>query len=108
MINDNILTLLDKTPNTILLSVASRVKSRRLEKNWTQKLLASRAGMPIATYRRFERTGEISLRSLIMIAFALNMEDDFETLFTTKTYQSIDDLISNSKNQERKKGRRNE
>ena len=62
MITDNILALLNKTPESILVSIAGRVKLRRLDKNWTQKLLASKAGIPLATYRRFELKGEISLR----------------------------------------------
>ncbi len=107
MINDNILSLLNKTPDLILGSIAGRLKERRLEKNWTQKFLASKAGMPIATYRRFERKGEVSLRGLVMIAIALEMEDDFETLFTTKGYQSIDKLIESNEKKQRKRANNN-
>ncbi len=103
MINNNILTLLDKTPDSILNSIASKVKERRLERNWTQKFLASKAGMPLATYRRFEREGEISLRSLVILSIALGVEDDFNALFSTKNYQSIDDLIDSNNNKQRKR-----
>ncbi|MGL5703864.1 MAG: helix-turn-helix domain-containing protein [Tannerellaceae bacterium] len=103
MINDNILSLLNKTPDSILHLIAERIKERRLEKNWTQKLLASKAGMPIATYRRFEREGEVSLRKLVMIAIALEMENDFDSLFTTKSYQSIDELIEQNERKQRKR-----
>lgn len=103
MINDNILSLINKTPDSILHSIAERIKKRRLEKNWTQKLLASKAGMPIATYRRFEREGEVSLRGLVMIAIALEMEDDFDSLFTTKSYQSFDELIEQNERKQRKR-----
>ncbi len=108
MVNTNILSLLDKTPDSILTSVALRVKERRLERNWTQKFLASKAGMPLATYRRFEREGEISLRSLVMLSIALEAEDDFGLLFSTKNYQSIDELIDTNDNKQRKRATKNE
>ena len=107
MINDNILFLLDKTPDSILNSISVRIKERRLEKNWTQKFLASKAGMPIATYRRFEREGEVSLRGLVMIAIALEMDGDFDALFTTKGYQSIDELIESNEQKPRKRANNN-
>lgn len=107
MINDNILLLLDRTPNALLSSISERVKMRRLEKNWTQQTLASKAGMPIATYRRFERTGEVSLRGLVMIAIALEMEDGFEALFASRTYQSIDELIESTEQKQRKRANKN-
>ena len=104
MITDNILALLNKTPESILVSIAGRVKLRRLDKNWTQKLLASKAGIPLATYRRFELKGEISLRGLSMVAIALGLESDFESLFSTKSYQSMDELLESNKTRERKRG----
>ena len=104
MITDNILALLNKTPESILVSIAGRVKLRRLNKNWTQKLLASKAGIPLATYRRFELKGEISLRGLSMVAIALGLESDFESLFSTKSYQSMDELLESNKTRERKRG----
>ncbi len=108
MISDNILVLLEKTPESILNSVAQRIKERRLERNWTQKYLASKAGMPIATYRRFEQEGEISLRSLVMISIALELEDGFDSLFKEKSYQSIDELINSNYSKPRKRAMINE
>ena len=35
-INDNILSLINKTPDSLMTGVAERVKQRRLEKDWTQ------------------------------------------------------------------------
>lgn len=108
MANANILSLLGKTPDSILTSIAHRVKERRLERNWTQEHLASKAGMALATYRRFEREGEISLRSLVMLSIALDAEDDFGSLFSSKSYQSIDELIDSKEKKERKRATKNE
>lgn len=107
-VNDNILSLIDKTPNLLMSGIAQRVKQRRLEKGWTQKMLAAKAGLSLPSYRRFESSGEISVRSLVMLAFALDMTDEFETLFSSKTYQSIDDIVKSEQTKQRKRGHKNE
>lgn len=104
---DNILSLISKTPDSLMLGIAERVKMRRLEKGWTQNMLATKSGVSLASYRRFESLGEISLRSLVMLAFALDMTDEFETLFSSKTYQSIDDILKTGQVKQRKRGNRN-
>jgi transcriptional regulator with XRE-family HTH domain len=107
-INDNILLLIDKTPDLLMSGIAKRIKQRRLEKEWTQKMLATKAGVSLPSYRRFETSGEISLRSLVMIAFALDMTDEFENLFNKKNYQSIEDIIKAKQPKQRKRGNKNE
>ena len=108
MIDDNILSLINKTPDSLMSGIAKRVKQRRLEKGWTQNFLATKAGVSLASYRRFESSGEISLRSLVMLAFALEMTDEFKNLFSRKTYQSIDDIIKAEQPKQRKRGNINE
>lgn len=107
-ITDNILSLIGKTPDSLMSGIAERVKQRRLEKGWTQKMLAVKAGLSLPSYRRFESLGEIPLRSLVMLAFALDMTDEFETLFSNKTYQSIDDILKAEQPKQRKRGHKNE
>ncbi len=107
-VNDNILSLIGKTPDSLLTGIAERIKQRRLEKGWTQKMLAAKAGVSLPSYRRFESSGEISLRSLVMLAFALDMTDDFETLFSSKRYQSIDDILQAGHAKQRVRGNKNE
>ncbi len=107
-VNDNILSLIGKTPDLLMAGIAQRVKQRRLEKGWTQKALAAKAAVSFPSYRRFESLGEISLRSLVMLAFALDMTDEFESLFGGKTYQSMDELLHTDPSKQRKRGSRNE
>lgn len=95
------------TPSEMSLQIASRVKARRLELNLTQEGLATRAGVKFATYRRFEQTGEISLRGLLQVGMALNATSDFDVLFTQKQYQSLDDVLNEQK-VTRKRGKKNE
>ena len=91
---NNILLLNVANPSDIALQIAARVKARRLELNLTQEGLASRAGVKFATYRRFEQTGEISLRGLLQVGFALNCLDEFNVLFAQKQYQLLDDVLN--------------
>lgn len=103
----NILSLNTTTPTNMATQIAARVKARRLELNLTQEGLATRAGVKFATYRRFEQTGEISLRGLLQIGFALNALSDFDALFAQKQYQSLDDVLNEQK-VNRKRGKKNE
>ena len=83
------------------------IREKRNSQRLTQEGLASRAGVKFATYRRFEQTGEISLRGLLHIGFALNSLSEFDELFAQKQYQSLDDVL-NASNVNRKRGNKNE
>ena len=104
---NNILSFNITNPAELAIQIATRVKTRRLELNLTQEGLASRAGIKFATYRRFEQTGEISLRGLLQIGFALNALSDFDALFQQQQYQSLDDVLNEQKFN-RKRGNKNE
>lgn len=82
-----------KTPNDTKREIAMRVRARRKEKNITQVCLSKRADVSLGSIKRFEQTGEISLTSLIKIAYALGCENDFEQLFAKKGYASIQEVI---------------
>lgn len=77
----------------VLAGIAQRLKSRRLEKNFSQKDFAKRAGIGYDAYLRFENTGEITLRNLVLCAIALDDVESLNTLFTKKTYASIDEIL---------------
>lgn len=104
---NNILAFNTSTPNEVALQIAARVKARRLELDLTQEGLATRSGVKFATYRRFEQTGEISLRSLLQIGFALNALSEFDALFAQRQYQSLDDIVK-EQSVTRKRGKKNE
>ena len=94
------------TPKDVALQIAARVKARRLELDLTQDGLAKRAGVKFATYRRFEQTGEISLKGLLQVGFALNALPEFDALFVQKQYLTLDDVL-NEQNVTRKRGKKN-
>ena len=81
------------SPAEIANELAGRVRRRRLEANLTQAGLASRAQVSLGTLKLFERSGKASIEFLIMVAFALNAENEFEQLFPPQPRRSIGDII---------------
>ena len=82
-----------KTPSEIAKSLADKIKQRRKKLKISQEYLAQKSGVSLGSIKRFETKYEISLQSFIKIAIALDLDSDFENLFTTKTYSSIDEVI---------------
>lgn len=80
-----------------ILSIKQGIKERlhdiRKTARISQDKLAQKSGVSFGSIKRFERTGEISLSSLLKLAMALGYENDFNNLFTRKNYQSIFDVI---------------
>ena len=61
----------------------------------SQQRLSELSGVSYASIRRFEKTGDISLASLVKLALALQLYDDLDNLFKIrKEYKSIEEVIS--------------
>jgi len=101
-------TIINNTPDVILQKIAERVKEKRLALNLTQKSFAKRAGIGYDAYRKFENTGEITLRNLVLCAIVLDDVDCFSELFTQKRWRNIDELLKFENIKKRKRGSRNE
>ena len=84
-----------KTPQDVQQELAERSRLARLNLNYTREGLASRAGISVGTVKRFEKTGHISIDSLLKIALVLNNLGEFENVFSAKNIApaSIDDLL---------------
>ena len=83
-----------KTPNEIAKSLAEKIKQQRKKLKISQENLAQKSGVSLGSIKRFETKYEISLNSFIKIAIALDLDEDFESIFTVKTYTSIDEVIN--------------
>ena len=59
------------TSNDIASKVAAKVRDMRQDLGLSKTEMAIRAGVGYPHYLRFEQTGEISLRGLLQIGFAL-------------------------------------
>lgn len=95
--------IINNSVHAVLLGISQRLKARRLEKNFSQKDFAKRAGMGYDSYLRFENTGEISLRNLILCAIALDDVEVLTSLFTKKSYASIDEILREKKQAKRQR-----
>lgn len=95
-------------PQALAKGIAKRVKARRLELNLTQAALSKRSGVSLGSLQRFENQSEISLKSLLKLAVALNATDEFKQLFSKVNYQNINDVIKNQENKTRQRGRKND
>jgi len=82
----------------ILELLASQVKQARLNQDLSQDGLAKRSGVSLGSIKRFERSGQISLESLIKIAVVLNALEDFTKLFlgSSKPIRSLDEILANN------------
>lgn len=83
-----------KSPSDIAKEFVEKIKHQRKMLKISQVQLAAKSGVSLGSIKRFESKHEISLNSLIKILIALNLEKDFESLFTQKTYNSIDEVIN--------------
>ncbi len=82
-----------RTTPEICASIAVRVRARRKELKLTQEQMSRKAGMSLASYKRFEQKGLIALDSLVGISLALGCESDFDELFCKRGYSSIEEVI---------------
>lgn len=74
-------------------NTSKRLRSRRKEAKLSQVELANRSGVSLGSVQRFEQQGEISLSSLIKLAVVLGYENDFDSLFKRKNYQSLEEVL---------------
>ena len=80
-------------PKEFLKQIALRVRALRLDNGWSQRELANRAGVSVATYQLFERTGQVSFERLYRIAIGLHRHTEFDALFLALPLRDIDELL---------------
>ena len=89
------LSFLPKNPNDIMEELKIKFKKRRKQEGYTQQDLATRSGVSMGSVKRFEGSGEISLESLLKLAFVLECLGDFDKVCEAKEImpKSIEDLL---------------
>jgi transcriptional regulator with XRE-family HTH domain len=100
------ISFLMPTPFEIKESIVQRAKAKRLFLNLSQRTLSERSGVSLGTLKKFERSGQISLESLLKLALALRALEEFSALFREKKieqYLSLDEILKEKK---RKRGRK--
>ena len=86
--------------------VGQYIKEQRVRFGYTQKSLADRSGVNLATLRKFEQTGVISLESLLKIFKVLQLISNFEKAIkpSEAEYSSIEDYEARKKVKKRERG----
>ena len=92
MLANNNLFILNKTPLSTLIDMAKKVRALRKQMGYSQAELALRSGVSLGSIKRFERSGQISLESLVKMAHLLDRLNDFDVVFQSK---EIDKEIKN-------------
>lgn len=82
-----------KYPEEIAKDIAKAEKQKRKKRKLTQSELSQRSGVSLGSLKRFEQTGEISFVSLLKIAMVLDETESFISLFQSKEYSSIQEVI---------------
>lgn len=82
-----------KTTKSVSAAIAGRERAIRKQRRVSMQMLSELSGVSYASIRRFEKTGEISLSSLINIAIALDCVDDFDGLFQKQVPLTIREII---------------
>jgi len=89
------LSFLPKTPIEIMQELKTKFRERRKSLGYTQNELATRSGVSLGSLKRFERSGQISLESLLKLALVLECLGDFGVVCKRKETmpKSIGDLL---------------
>ncbi len=88
-------------------AIAENMRNRRLATGFTQQGLAKRSGVSLATLRKFEQKGVISLESFLRLAMVLDTLENMvkATELSVTEYSSIDEVLeAERKKPPRKKG----
>jgi HTH-type transcriptional regulator/antitoxin HipB len=85
------------SPKEVQTELAFQLKSLRKLKGHSRSEAAHRSGVPSATLRRFEDTGEISLRQFLMLCAVYGSLESAGSLFPEPTAKTMDEFVSQSR-----------
>ena len=80
------------TPSELKLAIAGQAKKLRLQKKLKRATLADMSGVSTSSIKRFETTGNVSFASLLQIANALGVLDEFTSLFRVARPRTLSEL----------------
>jgi len=89
------LSFLPPTPSEMMDTLKTRFRQRRKALGYTQTELSERSGVSLGSLKRFERSGQISLESLLKLALVLECLGDFGAVCEGREMmpKSIEDLL---------------
>lgn len=88
--------------------IAGNIREKRLLMELTQEGLAERSGVPLATLRKFEQKGIVSLESFLKLLRVIGgLEEIIDVLKPSKpNFTSIDQVLKDAGTVYRKRGRK--
>ena len=86
-------------PSEIQRSLSASFRTARKFRKHSRREASTRSGVPEATIRRFEDSGEISLRQMLMLCDVYGSLMTADSLFPKPEPQSMDELIAMSNTQ---------
>ncbi len=93
------------SPSEVAQLLAGRMKALRLLAGYKQTTLAQRAGMSVASLKRFESTGQIALASLLRLAHVLDRLPELTELFAPSQATSLAELRGQAQSKNPRRGR---
>ena len=93
------------TPPEVEKLLADRLSSLRLQARYKRTTLAKRAGVTAASLKRFETTGQVSLKNLLRLAHALERLPEFAELLNPPQATSLAELRTLAVKKTPKRGR---
>jgi transcriptional regulator with XRE-family HTH domain len=103
---DTMISDIFTTPFEAAMLIAQAAKNKRLSLNLSQKSLSEKSGVSFGVIKKFERTGKISLESLLKLALVLGSLTEFTALFKQvlpEEKRTLDEILHNKR---RKRGRK--
>ena len=92
-------------PGEIQTQLAQNFKKKRLEQAHSRSKAAKLTGVPEATLKAFERTGQISLRQFLMLCHVYGDLSATHLLLPQKTRLTMEDLLTSKPPSPRQRGR---
>jgi transcriptional regulator with XRE-family HTH domain len=74
--------------------LGERARALRIIRQLQQAEVATRAGIGVATVKRFERSGRASMENVLRIATVLGADAAFDSLFVPPRFRTLDEALS--------------
>lgn len=99
-----IYSLYTESLSSVLSSMASDFRKRRLEKGLSRKAVSERSGVPVPTIARFETQHKISLESYAALCQSLDYISNLKSVMSAAKYSTMSELEEIKGNKDRKRG----
>ncbi len=84
-----------KTSRQVMQELVAKTQQLRKQNGVSQLELSKRSGVSFGSIKRFETTGQISLESLLKIAYFFNRLEDFTSVFMiNEDLKNVEKLFS--------------